>query len=151
MTLMTIGQLGRRAGVRPSAIRYYEAHGILPRPIRSSNGYRLYGSDAVTLLRFGSEAKKLGFSLDEIRHVIEASQDTLPCTLSRKIIEHHLAQVERELCRLQSLRERLAQLLEQPMTKPTSIGICPLIGSGAPAAEARANEDLQFMIEPRVQ
>lgn len=67
MSLMTIGQLARRVGVRPSAVRYYEAHGVLRPPARSANEYRLYGSDAVALLCFVQRAKHLGFTLDEIR------------------------------------------------------------------------------------
>lgn len=67
MTLMTIGQLARRAGIRPSAIRYYEAHGVLHPPTRSSNAYRLYGPEAVSLLHFIVQAKELGFSLCEVR------------------------------------------------------------------------------------
>ena len=43
VTLMTIGQLARRVGIRPSAIRYYESQGILMPPMRSASEYRLYG------------------------------------------------------------------------------------------------------------
>jgi DNA-binding transcriptional MerR regulator len=57
---MTIGQLARRSA--PSAIRYYEAHGILNVPPRSSNEYRLV-----------QRAKELGLSLEEIRQIIATS------------------------------------------------------------------------------
>ncbi len=55
--------------------------GVLHPPIRSSNAYRLYGSDAVTLVRFVSEAKKPRFRIAEIEQVIEASQYEPPCNL----------------------------------------------------------------------
>src|SRR5262249_50799262 len=89
MTLMTIGQLARRAGVRPSAIRYYEAHGILPRLTRSSNAYRLYRPEAVALLRLAIQAKDLGFSLEEARQLIEAARNEPPCALIPRLSDQN--------------------------------------------------------------
>src|SRR5262245_12155899 len=74
VALLTVGKLARKAGVRPSAIRYYEAQGILRFPERSASGYRLYGPETVTLLQFVRRARELGFSLAEIRRMIEASR-----------------------------------------------------------------------------
>jgi DNA-binding transcriptional MerR regulator len=127
--MITIGQLAKRAGCRPSAIRYYEAQGILYSGSRSANGYRTYGPEAVILVQFIRRAKELGFSLDEIRQLIEASKDQLPCDLSRKMIERHLVEVEGELHRLRSLRDRLKNLLHQPPSARKANGICPLIES----------------------
>ncbi|HVB67100.1 MAG TPA: MerR family transcriptional regulator [Acetobacteraceae bacterium] len=123
---MTIGQLARRVGVRPSAIRYYEAHGVLCPPVRSANTYRLYGAEAITLLRFVRRAKELGFSLHEVRQLIGASRDEPPCTLCRQVIARHLTQVEGELDRLRSLQDRLRRLLRSPLPEAAG-GICPLI------------------------
>jgi hypothetical protein len=63
---MTIGELARRVGFRPSAIRYYELRGIVPRPMRSASEYRLYGSEAESIVRFIQCALQLGFSLEEV-------------------------------------------------------------------------------------
>lgn len=126
MPLMTIGQLARRVGLRPSAIRYYEAHGILRPPARSASKYRLYGSDAVVVLRLVQRAKELGFSLEEIRQIIGASHGGPPCALTRKLAERHLAQVEDELRRLCSLQARLKRLMHQ-IPRETADGVCPLI------------------------
>lgn len=129
MNLMTIGQLAQRAGIRPSAIRYYEAHGVLQSPIRSSAAYRLYGPEAIRRLRFVVQAKELGFSLDEIRQLIESSKNEPPCVLCRELIEHHLAAIDDELRRLRSLRDSLKQLLDRPTPRQTTDEICPLIES----------------------
>lgn len=125
MTLMTIGQLAREVGLRPSTICYYEAHGLRP-PVRSAREYRLYGSDAVALLRFVQRAKELGFSLEEIRQIIEMSRNQPPCALARELIERHLAHVEGELHRLRSLQARLKRLLRQAPPEIAD-GVCPLI------------------------
>lgn len=127
MALMTIGQLALRVGLRPSAIRYYESHGVLRPPARSANEYRLYGPDAVTVLRFILHSKELGFSLAEVRQIIDASRDEPPCALTRKLIERHLAQVEGELRRLRSLQVRLGRLLRHGAAPETEDGVCPLI------------------------
>lgn len=126
MALMTVGQLARRVGLRPSAIRYYEAHGVLRPPARSANEYRLYGSDAVALLRFVLRVKQLGFSLAEIRQIVEASRSEPPCALTRKLIERHLTQLEGELHRLRSLQAHLERLLRHMPLEATD-SVCPMI------------------------
>jgi MerR family transcriptional regulator, copper efflux regulator len=126
MTLMTIGQLARRVGIRPSAIRYYEAQGILMPPMRSASEYRLYGSEAVSMIRFVQRARDLGFGLEQIRKLIDASRDDPPCIACRELIGQHLAQVEEELRRLRLLRDRLRRLARQP-TPAVADAICPLI------------------------
>ena len=127
---MTIGQLARRAGVRPSAIRYYETRGVLLPSARSTNAYRLYGPEALTLLRFVLRSKELGFSLGEVRQIIAAAKNEPPCTLTRKLIESHLSDVEAELGRLRALRNRLKRLLDQPLPGKAVNGVCPLIDNG---------------------
>ena len=50
--MLTIGRVARQVGVQPSAIRYYEAQGILRLADRRPNGYRVYTDDTVKLLLF---------------------------------------------------------------------------------------------------
>jgi MerR family transcriptional regulator, redox-sensitive transcriptional activator SoxR len=68
---LTIGNLARMVGVRPSAIRYYEACGVLPAPARRS-GRRFYDRDAAARLRAILTARSLGFSIAEIRDLASA-------------------------------------------------------------------------------
>jgi DNA-binding transcriptional MerR regulator len=128
--LITVGELARRVGLRPSAIRYYETEGILPAPNRSASGYRLYDPEAVVLLQFILRARELGFSVGEIRQLIEASRESPPCALSRRLIADHLDVVESEIRRLSSLRDRLKSLINQPACGVSTGGvICPVIES----------------------
>lgn len=66
---MTIGELARRAGVRTSAVRYYESVGLLGAAPRSG-GRRVYDGSALFRLAFISSAKGVGFALREIRELI---------------------------------------------------------------------------------
>jgi len=63
---MRIGEIARRAGVRPSAIRFYEKAGILP-PAFRQNGQRSFSADAVLHLGIIAVAREAGFSVAEIR------------------------------------------------------------------------------------
>ncbi|MGC8634908.1 MAG: MerR family transcriptional regulator [Candidatus Limnocylindrales bacterium] len=57
---MNVSELARRAGVEPSAVRYYESAGILPRPARSSNGYRRYEERDLSRLRLLVALRRVG-------------------------------------------------------------------------------------------
>ena len=65
---MTIGEVAKRSGLRPSAIRYYERVGLLPAPARSS-GQRRYDSRILARLAVLKRAKNCGFTLDEVRQL----------------------------------------------------------------------------------
>jgi MerR family transcriptional regulator, redox-sensitive transcriptional activator SoxR len=62
---LLIGELAEKAGIAPSAIRYYESIGLLPEPYRVS-GQRRYGEETLERLRFIATAQQAGFTLREI-------------------------------------------------------------------------------------
>ena len=66
-----IGILSKRSGVNIESIRYYERVDLLRKPARSTGGYRLYRSGDIDRLCFIRRARDLGFSLDEIRRLLE--------------------------------------------------------------------------------
>ena len=68
---LTIGQLAARAGIATSAIRFYERSGVLPPPDRVG-GQRRYGPDALRRLEVLAVAKRAGFTLDEVRVLLES-------------------------------------------------------------------------------
>lgn len=72
---MTIGQIAKKAGVSIRTIRYYEQVGILPTLPRASNGYRIYTDQHLYHLRLLRRAKRLGFSLSEIKEIIEIQSE----------------------------------------------------------------------------
>lgn len=90
---MRIGELATRADVSVSPIRFYESRGLLPQVPREANGYRSYGEGAVATLRFVDQAKRLGFTLSEIRKAAPKTVGTAPspativAALRRKGIE----------------------------------------------------------------
>src|SRR6266850_8165612 len=67
-----IGEVARRAGLRASAVRFYEKEGLLPRPARSG-GRRVYGESILERLAVIEFAKQSGFRLEEIRRLLQGS------------------------------------------------------------------------------
>jgi MerR family redox-sensitive transcriptional activator SoxR len=69
--MLTIGQVASRTGLRASAIRYYEAQGLLPRPSRQA-GRRMYSTSILERLAVIELAKTAGFSLADVRALVAA-------------------------------------------------------------------------------
>ena len=67
---MKIGELAKRAQVPIDTVRYYEREGLIPPPPRRASGYRDYLDADVDRLRFMRRAKGLGFTLPEIRELL---------------------------------------------------------------------------------
>ncbi len=110
---MWITETAREAGVNVQTIRYYERRGLLPRPHRRTSGYREYEADAVRVVRFIKRAQELGFSLDEVEQLIRlrgvASGERHRV---RAIAERKIAEIDRKLTSLRSMRRALAGLVE---------------------------------------
>jgi len=68
---MTIGELAKKVGTTTRTIRYYEELGVLQNLRRGTNGYRQYTAGHITAMRLIKRAKRLGFSLEEIRELFE--------------------------------------------------------------------------------
>jgi DNA-binding transcriptional MerR regulator len=112
MATWLIGDLAKRAGVTPQTIRYYERLGLLPRPLRSASGYRRYDERAWRDLAFIKRAQALGFSLEEIKEVLQmARAGRAPCQRVLDLAERHVAELDRRLAELAALRDRLTAAL----------------------------------------
>jgi len=104
-----IGELAKQAGLNTSAIRFYEASGLLPQGTRGDNRYRDYGPDALMRLQFIQLARRLGFSLESLRGIF--NHDAVPraqvlASLEKRRTE--IAQLRAELDAQDAEIERLA-------------------------------------------
>ncbi|UGT62190.1 MerR family transcriptional regulator [Nocardia asteroides] len=71
---MRTAQLAAAAGVNAQTLRYYERRGLLAEPARTLGGHRVYSEQAVSVLRVIKAAQRLGFTLDEVADLLEATQ-----------------------------------------------------------------------------
>ena len=97
--MLTIGQVASRAGLRASAIRYYESRGLLPAASRQG-GKRVY--DATILERLGAIelAKAAGFGLDEIRALMSRAGSGRPGPIWNELGRAKHAELERQIAGL---------------------------------------------------
>lgn len=105
---LLIGDLARLAGVKGDTIRFYEKRRLLPKPRREASGYRSYDERSLKQLRFIKQAQSLGFSLDEIRRILDLrgrGGETCRCVIN--IAEATLAETEARLAELQTFRDSL--------------------------------------------
>lgn len=119
----TIGALAKRARVAPSVLRYYEKEGLLVPGRRTASGYRVYGPDAEKTLLFINRAKRLGFSLDDIRQFLAAGRAEAGEKPGKRhgakagdvaqIAEDRFLEIERRLTELLVLRHELEVFLRE--------------------------------------
>jgi MerR family mercuric resistance operon transcriptional regulator len=111
MATLSIGQLAEAAGVHVETVRYYERRGLLAEPPRTAAGYRQYSSAEVWRLQFIARAKRLGFTLAEIRDLLDAGPEhTEARTLAAARAK--LSRVEEQLRELTETKARLGRLVD---------------------------------------
>lgn len=116
----TIGMLAKKARLAPSVLRYYEKEGLLKPTRRTAAGYRLYGPEAVKTLLFVTRAKRLGFSLNDIRKLLSPREEA---GIAARITQDRFLEIERRLTNLLVLRHELEVfLLEMSGQLPQSDG-----------------------------
>ena len=109
---MKIGELSRATGTNIETIRYYERIGLLPAPDRTAANYRSYGSAHRSRLSFVRHSRDLGFTIEEIRSLLDLSDDPArDCGEADRIATAHLEQVEAKIAQLTLLREELTRIV----------------------------------------
>ena len=110
VTTYRISEAAQRAGFTASALRFYEASGLVPEAARTPGGYRTYDEAAVERLRFVHRARGLGLPLEEIRGLVQI-WDAGPCAPVQHSLAVHIAarrgQVQDRVGELQALAAQL--------------------------------------------
>jgi MerR family transcriptional regulator, redox-sensitive transcriptional activator SoxR len=110
MRKWSISELGRKVGLRASAIRYYEQIGILERAPRVS-GQRRYDETVLFRLAVARKAQEAGFTLDEIRQLFFGfSASTRVSERWKKIAQRKMLELEARMKQIQSMRKLLRKL-----------------------------------------
>ncbi len=126
---VTIGRLAREAGLAAETLRYYERIGLI-RPVqRTQSNYRLYDELSEARLRFIRRAQNLGFSLAEVKELLDLSSN--PSNDMAEVKQLALAKiqdVEAKIADLQRMREAL-QKVSQACPGHGSVANCPILAS----------------------
>ncbi len=134
--LMSIGQVAEAVGVAATALRYYERQGILSPTNRSKAGYRLYDETAVRRLRFIRSAQAVGFTLDDIRSLLQVDGES-SCKEVQRLIERRLAEVNAKMADLKRVRTALADALARCRKSGRSCAVLADLRSGRTRRKVR--------------
>jgi Cu(I)-responsive transcriptional regulator len=108
---MTIGDLAKETGVKVVTIRYYEQSGLLPIPPRTEGNYRKYRPEHVQRLQFIRRLRDLGFTLGQVRELLQLASDrNQACDQVDRITHQHLVAVQEKIRDLQKLASELRRL-----------------------------------------
>lgn len=130
--MKTVTEIARQFNVSADTIRYYTKLGLLSPEINASNGYRRYGLQQERHLRFLLSSKRLGFSLKDIRGILDvAASGETACPIVRKLIDQRLDAIREEIRLAQKLMSRMESASnawrDLPDRTPSGESICHLI------------------------
>jgi Hg(II)-responsive transcriptional regulator len=135
MKSMKIGEVAKRSGVGIETIRFYEREGLLQEPARRPSGYRQYDDSTIHRLEYISRAKELGFTLAEIRDLLELSFAAhAGCVHIRRRAEAKITDIEDKIRHLQRMKRSLRSIVNRCRTKDSPHD-CPLVHGAHDAAE----------------
>ena len=105
---MRIGEPAKRTGLAPSRIGFYESAGLLLAVAHQANGYRDYPPETASMLEIIDSAKRAGFSLEQIRHLLPPgdgswNHEELLVALKAKVAEIEVLQKRLKLNKAQLL------------------------------------------------
>lgn len=128
-TRYKIGEVARQTGVGIETLRFYEKSGLLDRPQRTASGYRMYDASTLERLGFIKKAQILGFTLDEIRELIDHKRGgENPCGVVRAKVKARLAELDERIRQMTLYRDELAASLQDWEKTGESEGhVCGLI------------------------
>ena len=127
---MRVTELAKAMDTTPDTVRYYTRIGLIV-PIKSAeNGYKTYGLKVRQRLKFILSARQLDFSVEEIKDILaESDKGHTACPLVREIVEHRLAETEKQFQATLLLREKLRDAIDDWQSKPNN---CLLYTSPSP-------------------
>ena len=121
---VTIGRLAKAAGVNVETIRYYQRRGLIAEPHKPLGGHRRYPAVVMEQIAFIRRAQQLGFSLAEVKSLMELS-DGRNLKATRLIAEKKHANLELHIAQLSHMRRRLKALIDK--SRKAAKGRCPII------------------------
>lgn len=125
--MFAIGEAARQSGVGIETIRYYEREGIIPPAGRTASGRRVYSGEEVSRLRFIRTCRDLGFSIADIRQLMDLCGDAAPsCARAETVGRRQLQAVRARMADLARIEAALEELLG---SCDGTQAACPMLGA----------------------
>ncbi len=123
---MRIGTLAAACNCPAETIRYYEKIGLLPKPVRTANGYRSYDERHQKWLQFVLRSRALGFTQDEVRRLSNIADQSQPvCADVHQLLVEHIVDVRKKLLDLKRMEKALVRLKSK--CQDGTLNDCPVI------------------------
>lgn len=128
---MRVSDIAKRLGVSGDTVRYYARIGLVS-PSKGVNGYKDFSEKDYRKLRFAIRAKSLGFTLADIKALLDVSEHgETPCPIAREVIAKNMASLSRSIEESMALFERMKSAMavwdSMPDKHPDGETICTLI------------------------
>jgi DNA-binding transcriptional MerR regulator len=141
--LLQIGEVAARTALTPDAIRFYERERLLRASTRTSGGFRLFSASVVEELTFIGNAQELGFSLQEIRELLDLKRaSNLDCGHIEQLLENKIAIVHGKIAALRKLERELQRAVSECQSNQRNgsgrpVDDCPVLSGIAHAKQRR--------------
>ncbi|MCJ8162911.1 MerR family transcriptional regulator [Acinetobacter zhairhuonensis] len=108
---MLIGELSKQINLSRDTIRFYEKMQLI-QPLVRNNGYKDYSEQILQQLKLIQTAKNLGFTLAEIKQIIDLiGENEIPATQFHTILQEKLYMIQEKIGQLQQMQNMLENLL----------------------------------------
>ncbi|AIE72659.1 MULTISPECIES: heavy metal-responsive transcriptional regulator [unclassified Synechocystis] len=133
VSLLKIGDIAKQTGVSVGTLRYYETLQLIFPEERGDNRYRYYDNNTIQQVGFIKKAQSLGFSLEEIRQILEVTDHgEPPCDLVKTLLAHKIKELNLKIKDMMTFKSELERYSEQwsAISEDNKIdALCPLIAS----------------------
>jgi len=108
-----IGEASKISGIHSKMIRHYETIGVLVKVKRSDSGYRLYNETDIHNLIFIKQARELGFSLEEIKKLLNLWRNKKRSSFDvKKLAMAHIEKLNHKIAELKMMKNSLENLVD---------------------------------------
>ena len=127
ITTYKIGEVAKRADVNKETVRYYEQRELIPKPDRRRSGYRIFTQRHIDQIKFIKRAQQLGFTLTEIKELLELRLDEeSSCSEIKEEAQQKYQDVSEKIDDLLRIKETLTNLIDS-CSKDRPIRDCPIL------------------------
>ncbi|MDZ7694979.1 MAG: heavy metal-responsive transcriptional regulator [Balneolaceae bacterium] len=128
-TTYKTGEVAKRADVNKETVRYYEERELIPKPDRRRSGYRIFTQRHIDQIKFIKRAQELGFTLSEIKELLELRMDEdTTCSEIKSEAQEKYRDVAEKIEDLQQIKKTLLELIDT-CTGDGPKGECPILGA----------------------
>ena len=125
---MNVSEIARHTQHSPDAVRYYVRTGLLIPRRDARNGYHIFADAHVRELRFIHAAKRLGFTLAEIREILARIRGgRSPCVLVRELLEKRIIENRGEIDALRALQKRMENASKRWRSLPDDLSATDVV------------------------